>query len=50
MVNSDSTAAETTKVSGCLQDGMTVDVVELGREESKGGEVEEEEVEEGGMV
>jgi hypothetical protein len=45
VVNSDSTAAETTKVSGCLQDGMTVDVVELGSEESKGEEMEGEEVE-----
>ena len=51
VVNSEPIAAETTEVSGCLQDALTIDVVELRREDVAEEEmVREEEEEEGGIA
>ena len=42
MLESEDTAAETKRVSGCLQDELTSEAFELGREEGTGEEMEGE--------
>jgi hypothetical protein len=50
VVHCEDTAAETTRVSDCLQDELTIDMVELGREEAEEEEMETEEIDEGGIA
>ena len=52
MLESEGTAAETKRVSGCLQGELTSEAFELGREEGTGEEMEgeEEEALDGGKV